>query len=169
MDRLLDSILAAGVEDGRTTVDDILVDGEVRRRQVIMLLRDLDKLGYGAFKVGRKGHPSRFEWGIDPAELEAVLDGGGGQQDDKDSDSEAPTVEDDERASASVLFMQSNQAELDDGEPPLQSPQRHGRGEVVHAFVLRPDCRVTLALPENLTRREAEVLADWVRNLSFER
>lgn len=176
MDRLLDKILAAGAEDERTTVDDILADGEAARRQVINLLRDLEKLGYGAFKVGRKGHPSRFEWSIDPAELEAVLDGGS-EPDSEDSNAEVgqesseldAAVGDDEGSErACVLFMQANQAGLDRGES-VRLPKRPARGAIDHAFVLRPDYRVSLALPDNLTRREAEVLADWVRNLSFER
>lgn len=171
VDRLLESILAAGAEDGRTTVDDILADGEVPRRQAIILLRDLESLGYGAFKVGRKGHPSRFEWSIDPADLAAVLDGGSAEQNGDESDGELETsvAEDDEPARARVLFMQGNHAAHDLGEPPVRSLKPHSRGEIDHAFVLRPDYRVTVALPDNLSRREAEVLADWVRNLSFER
>lgn len=175
LDRLLDKILAAGAEDGRTTVDDILADGDASRRQAIILLRDLEKLGYGAFKVGRKGHPSRFEWSIDPADLEAVLDGGGDEPDHEQSHSEdgheslaidAVVGDDDESGHASGL--QADQVVADRGES-ARLPKRHARGAIDHAFVLRPDYRVSLALPDNLTRREAEVLADWVRNLSFER
>ena len=40
---------------------------------------------------------------------------------------------------------------------------------VEHAYVLRPDLRLSVNLPVDLTQREAEVLAAWVRNLSFER
>jgi hypothetical protein len=155
VDRWLDSILAAGAEDGRTTVDDILADGEVPRRQAIILLRELESLGYGAFKVGRKGHPSRFEWSIDPADLRAVLDGGGEQDDDDDGAGELGTSVAEEVTTSDPIA--------------LASPKRYIRVEIDHAFVLRPDCRVILTLPDNLTRREAEVLADWVRNLSFER
>ena len=152
LDRLLDSILAAGADEGRTTVDDILADGEVPRRQAINLLRDLESLGYGAFKVGRKGHPSRFEWSIDPAELAAALDAGGEPDcDDDDEPSETLTVNHDELALAEL--------------PRARTTER----DIAHQYVLRPDCRVSLNLPDNLTRREAEVLADWVRNLSFER
>jgi hypothetical protein len=147
LDRLLDSILAAGAEDGRTTVDEILADGEVPRRQAINLLRDLESLGYGAFRVGRKGHPSRFEWNIDPADLSASL--AGGKHEDADGD------DTDEHESAEPVAQ--------DDEP------RQGDTEIAHQYVLRPDYRVSLNLPDNLTRREAEVLADWVRNLSFER
>jgi hypothetical protein len=171
VDRVLDSILAAGAEDGRTTVDDILADGEVPRRQAIILLRDLESFGYGAFKVGRKGHPSRFEWSIDPADLEAVLEGEDEQDGDGSDDALGASVaDDDESATARVLFMQGNQTALDVADAQsVRSLARHSRDAIDHAFVLRPDCRVTLALPDNLTRREAEVLADWVRNLSFER
>jgi hypothetical protein len=176
VDRVLDSILAAGAEDGRTTVDDILADGEVPRRQAINLLRELEELGYGAFKVGRKGHPSRFEWSIDPADLEAVLDGDGEQEDDESegevereqSEIETTDADDDGPGRARVLFMQGNQIDLADASS-ARSNGRHSRGDIDHAYVLRPDCRVSVSLPDNLTRREAEVLADWIRNLSFER
>ncbi len=178
VDRLLDSILAVGAEDGRTTVDDILADGEVPRRQAIILLRELEELGYGAFKVGRKGHPSRFEWSIDPAELDAVLDGDGDGEPENDesdvevereqSELEATGADDEGSGRARVLFMQGNQIDLVDASS-ARSHRRHSRGEIDHAYVLRPDCRVSVSLPDNLTRREAEVLADWIRNLSFER
>lgn len=177
VDRLLDAILAAGAEDGRTTVDDILADGEVPRRQAIILLRDLESLGYGEFKVGRKGHPSRFEWSIDPAELEAVLDG---DSDEPDSDENGDGQESLDHATAvgegedsgrvRVLFMQGNPATLDLADAAsARSAKRHASGYIDHTYVLRPDYRVSLSLPDNLTRREAEVLSDWIRNLSFER
>jgi hypothetical protein len=161
-DRLLDAILAAGAEDGRTTVDDILADGEVPRRQAIILLRELESLGYGAFKVGRKGHPSRFEWSIDPADLEAVLDGGG---------------EEIHEAGDAEIGQEASELEVAAGESEefgrdlavVQSSKRHSRGDIDHAYVLRPDYRVSLSLPDDLTRREAEVLSDWIRNLSFQR
>jgi hypothetical protein len=143
LDRLLDSILAAGADEGRTTVDDILADGEVPRRQAIDLLRELESLGYGSFKVGRKGHPSRFEWAIDPADLVAALDDGGEQDSDADDPGSATPV----------------------GEHDEPAAQR----DIAHQYVLRSDYRVSVKLPDNLTRREAEVLGDWIRNLSFER
>jgi hypothetical protein len=159
LDRLLDTILAAGA-DGRTTVDEILADVEVPRKHAINLLRDLEALGYGTFKVGRKGHPSRFEWSIDPDELRAALDGDSEQEGDVGQESlpsETPVVTD-EPAQAHAPLMQ-----LDLGEPtPLP-------GQIEHVYVLRPDLRVSLNLPDNLTPREAEVLSAWVRNLSFER
>jgi hypothetical protein len=151
LDRVLDSILAAGADEGRTTVDEILADGDVPRRQAINLLRDLESLGYGAFKVGRKGHPSRFEWAIDPADLLASLDAAGGHADvDDDADDEQPL---EPETAAAQNNEHTDQVAL----------------EITHLYVLRPGYRVSLSLPDNLTRREAEVLADWVRNLSFER
>jgi hypothetical protein len=171
VDRLLGSLLAVGAEDGRTTVDDILADGEVPRRQAIVLLRELESLGCGSFKVGRKGHPSRFEWSIDPADLQAVLDGSNGEQagDESEGEREALLADDDEPANAPVQFMQGKPPPRELVVPPVHSPTRYSREEIDHAYVLRPDYRVTLTLPDNLTRREAEVLADWLRNLSFER
>jgi hypothetical protein len=157
-DRVLDSILAAGADDGRTTVDDILADADVPRRQAINLLRDLESLGYGAFKVGRKGHPSRFEWSIDPADLVAALEAGDEpdrDDDDPQQESETPAAERDGPA----LERHNNPT----------SRTTPDSNDIAHQYVLRSNYRVSLNLPDNLTRREAEVLADWVRNLSFER
>jgi hypothetical protein len=142
LDRLLDSILTAGADEGRTTVDDLLADGEIPRKQAIILLRELESHGYGTFKVGRKGHPSRFEWIVDPEEHRKLLDD---EADERVPPEPAPT--------------------------PLELPSTpvFSAAEVQHQYVLRPDYRVSLSLPENLTPREAEVLGDWVRNLSFER
>ena len=156
LDRLLDSILTAGADEGRTTVDELLEDGELPRKQAINLLRDLEGLGYGSFKVGRKGHPSRFEWSIDPEDLRKALD------DDNGEPSEAPT-----RAS----FMGHPPARERD-EPPTTPPARapqQPRSEIEHLLVLRPDYRVTLNLPADLTRGEAQAISEWVRILSFER
>lgn len=162
LDRLLDSILAASADDGRTTVDELLEDGEIPRKQAINLLRDLEGLGYGSFKVGRKGHPSRFEWSIDPEELRAALD-----DDEREAESSSePTSAHDKPAPPRVSFM-GHPAALE-ASVPTRSPLQPSR-EIEHLYVLRPDYRVSLNLPDNLTRREAEALSEWVRILSFER
>jgi hypothetical protein len=48
-----------------TKIDQILSrlrDLEIPRWAAIRLFRELEKLGYGRFIEGRKGHPSRFVW-----------------------------------------------------------------------------------------------------------
>jgi hypothetical protein len=40
---------------------------------------------------------------------------------------------------------------------------------IEHSYVLRPKLRVVVKLPEDLSAREAEVLGNWLREISFER
>ena len=56
---------------GTTTVDRIHsnLGGNVSRGDVIWVFRKLDSFGCGSFKVGRKGHQSRFEWDVKMVEV----------------------------------------------------------------------------------------------------
>lgn len=174
LDRLLDSIITASAEEGRTTVDELLVD--VPRKHAIALLRELEGLGYGTFKVGRKGYPSRFEWSIEPEELRKLLD-----DDEEQQAAEAaarsvaePAPAPEKLAPTRMSFMgQPATIDLADVRPPADGPartaSRSSGNEIEHQYVLRPDYRVSLNLPDDLTPREAEVLGAWVRNLSFDR
>lgn len=164
LDRLLDSILTAGSDDGRTTVDELLTD--IPRKQAINLLRELEGLGYGMFKVGRKGHPSRFEWSIDPEELRKLLDDDDEQQTARAS--EEASVAPEKPAPTRMSFM-GQPATVEPPTTPARAPQPTAGTDIQHQYVLRPDYRVSLNLPDDLTPREAEVLGEWVRNLSFER
>lgn len=190
---LFAAILVADVEDGRTTVDELIESGAATRRQAITLLRDLDEAGCGEFKVGRKGHPSRLEWSGDPRELaRQVIDEMDGREDPThDSPSEPepsqPEADPPDRArppaAAIALDLSIAQPEFpvaanEPHDAPARASTGHSRAselaaagddEIEHTYVLRPSRRVNVTLPADLTRREAEVLADWLRNLSFER
>lgn len=157
----------AEIEDERTTVEDLIEHCQVTRRSAINLLRALDQAGVGEFKVGRKGHPSRFEWGEDPqvvAERFERLDGSDGHDHVHESD------EDDERE-----FKSNGRAhgQLFDDAVLQAEPARRGVASDVelieHSYVLRPKLRVTVQLPADLSAREAAVLGEWIRNISFER
>lgn len=185
---LFDAILEAGVEDECTTVDELIERSDATRRDAITFLRDLDAAGCGEFKVGRKGHPSRLMWSVDPSEIaRQAISGemaGAAPQDEQGLEPE-PYAQDlldasgvgvDESAPAPAT-----RATLDLDESTLTRARKSTRrarsakrdrasAELIeHSFVLRPDNRVSVALPADLTRREAEVLGDWIRNLSFER
>jgi hypothetical protein len=62
--------------------------------------------------------------------------------------------------------------EFDDDTPrdkALEDRVSKGFGsEIEHRFKLRPDLTVRLSLPGDLTRKEAERLADFVHTLPFE-
>lgn len=184
--KLLDTIAAEGLDENRTIVEE-LVDGETSRRVVVNLLRDLTVMGCGEFKVGRKGHPSRFNWNVDPHALrrrlaKAANAGRDGEDDEAaelEADDEHDNGEHDEEAAEVSEPVQATLG-LDDSPPggyvngrhrapAAAQPLRTATEVIPHHYVLRRDLRVTLELPSDLSRREAEVLAAWVRELSFDR
>lgn len=188
--QLFDTIIELGVEEGRTTVDELILGSAATRRQAITLLRDLDEAGCGEFKVGRKGHPSRLVWNGDPSEIAQRVISGElvGATPDHEAAEQPPESEPDAQdlLEASSVGATAAQATLDLAEAPdeeravAQAPkttrapssakgERTRADQIEHNYVLRPNRRVSVTLPANLSRREAEVLADWVRNLSFER
>jgi hypothetical protein len=181
--RLFDSIGSKGVEEGRTTVDELIDSGEVSRRQAITVLRDLADAGCGEFKVGRKGHPSRLEWAVDPVEvIERVVSEASGELGEElasDEEHEGYAEPSPPANEAPLLLSPPAQGALDLGDAtererqvprrPRQRRSQRASALIDHSYVLRPDMRVSLQLPDDLTPREAEVLAAWVRNLSFER
>lgn len=66
---LLDHLAGRERDWTTTTVDRLLVNiaregGDVSRGELVEALRQLEALGCGQFTVGRKGHPSRFEWEV---------------------------------------------------------------------------------------------------------
>lgn len=180
--------------DGQTTVDDLAALDGVSRRQAIDVLRGLADAGGGDFKVGRKGHPSRIEWAVDPRQLVDFVESGSLAEDpvgEARGEAEvSPAVEDSgdapADASAPALELRSPEPEaqaslaideLAPSRPPAPSSTK-GRARrrveasaamIEHVHRLRPDLAVRVELPADLSVREAEVLADWVRNLSFER
>lgn len=199
---------------------------DLGRRNAIDLLKALEEHGVGEFRVGRKGHPSRLVWVIDPRTLvqqmrgdaalgdavdEASEDDEGDEHDDEalleadddeagedeDEDDDEEDDEDDEPRPQLALALQQEldrrmsklvpppapangrsqarkeaalvRAEPPRAEPPRAEPSKPAGELIEHVFVLRPTFTVRLALPANLSAREAAVLGDWVRNLSFER
>lgn len=154
----------------RTTVEDLIEQLEIPRKAAITLLRSLADAGHGEFKVGRKGHPSRLEWSDDPHRLASRalgLEPEPGEEEEEDDP--APTPSD--AAERTPTDEAPTRAGETSNEP---APARRGLDGlsdalIEHSYVLRPGLRVVVALPEDLSGREAEVLGDWVRNLSFER
>ena len=174
IEQLFDAALAGRLER-RTTVEDLTELVDLTRRRAIALLRRLADAGCGEFKVGRKGHPSRLEWAAAPDVIARSLVGveAGG---DDESKQEAPSEV------SFALVADEGQRSLGLGSPPPTSSGsarpggRRGRAQppegpqsIRHRYVLRPELTIDLMLPSDLSAREAEVLADWVRNLSFER
>lgn len=127
------------------TVDELIENLELGRRNAIDLLRALEDAGAGEFRLGRKGHPSRLVWSTD---AQALVDKVLGRE---------------------VGPVDSSASESEPDPPPPTRPRSIPASAIDHAFMLRPDLRIGLSLPVDLSAREAAVLGEWVRNLSFER
>jgi hypothetical protein len=105
---------------------------------VIEVLRALQSLGFGEFKAGRKGWPSRFETEYGLVSVGRVATG-------ESADVETVTAED----------VEEN--EDDERDQMLD-----------HRYQLRPGFVIAFSLPQNLTRNEAIRLADFIKTLPFE-
>jgi hypothetical protein len=173
--KLFDWIAQAETEANRTTVEELIDNCDVSRRHAINLLRALADAGYGEFKVGRKGHPSRFEWAEDPqvlAERLEQLDGRDAGDDEQLEQAEAKPSNGPALDNGELFVEMFPQTETVAHEPPTSLRRRATARElelIEHSYVLRPKLRIVLKLPEDLSAREAEVLAEWLRNLSFQR
>jgi hypothetical protein len=212
--KLFDSLARSGAEDNRTTVDELIEDGDISRSAAITVLREIEEAGYGEFKLGRKGHPSRLEWSEDPRSLAERLAGESSQQGEGEVTSHpVPSSVLADRKGVLEMFpgaevtrrarrdRQRGADQPDDGEPEpprrrrgrraaakqpdnvehAAKPQRDdapsdadtdagvNAGMIEHSYILRPELRVVIQLPADLSAREAQVLGDWIRNLSFER
>lgn len=110
-------------------------------RAMIKVMKELDEMEVGRFLTGRKGQESRIEWAFDVRSLGKVASGGGSRLEEVPADAE--TDEEDAADAHSA----------DDTIP--------------HVFQLRPDMKVEIALPEDLTDREADRLASWIKSLPF--
>jgi len=117
--------------------------------QIVTLFRKLDELGAGEFKIGRRGSKTRIEWLYGMRSLGAAAMGAAGQPEAID-----PTQ------------VEDIEAEAPDGEA-LEVEM--GDGEwIAHSFQLRPDLRLSINLPVDLTAKEAERLAGFIRQLPFD-
>jgi len=127
----------------RTTVDRLLAalkqEGhDVARSDIVELFKALQSAGCGDFVIGRKGHPSRFEWTVGLADVGRSASG---EPVKVEAISEAEKLETaEEEASAEMLE---------------------------HRYRLRPDTELKISLPVNLTAAEATRIADFVRTLPF--
>ena len=185
--KLFDWVRHSGVENKRTTVEELTDECGVARRHSIIVLRALAKAGYGEFKIGRKGHPSRIEWSEDPRALaERVLGGDEATSDDEAEDAAADdSAADDaaaEDAAADAAAADDDAADDDAADEDDDSDEDElievftlgargadDPGLIEHSYVLRPSLRIVVDLPADLSVREAAVLGEWLRNLSFER
>lgn len=130
---------------GETSVEDI-EEFFRDRQEAVNFLKQLGEAECGQFFTGRRGRPTRIEWAacgalpIAKAFLQATA--------------ETP-VSDGEDSAAELNF--SNVTLHRQSSSELHS----------HPFLLRPDLTLSIALPLNLTKEEANRLADFIRAIPF--
>lgn len=138
-----DSMAARQYGSSETKVDRLLrklgnSGVEASRKDVLELFKELEAAGCGELIYGRRGHPTRFRWAV--------------------------SIRDVGRAAAGTT---ENVEPLLDGEQ-LDEDDDSPMSEIEHIFTLRPEYRVTVLLPDDLTTVEASRLADFVRTLPFD-
>ena len=102
------------------------------------IMMRLGDMGVGEYIMGRKGHPSRIAWNYSIRSLGEVAAG--------TSDNPAGIGHD---------------ADVEDG-----TSDETGK-LISHAFQLREDCQIELNLPADLTTREAERLALFIKTVPY--
>jgi hypothetical protein len=119
-----------------TTLDQVLNRvAGVSRSEAIRVFRSLQGIGCGEFIEGRKGHPSRFAWTDDLTAVGRAARG------------EVP----------SVSPLEEEEEEDDNGKKNVFERE--------HPLELRDDYIARVRVPADLTEREAERLATFIRSL----
>ena len=116
----------------------------IAKGDVIRILRKLDEFGYGDFRTGRKGHPTRFEWKYDLVSVGKAAAGG------------TQAVEE---------IQLTTGEDIGDEEVEVKAVRE---GAIQHTFQLRPDWQIELTLPADLSAREAARLSEFVKTLPFD-
>ena len=114
----------------------------VTRSQIIGVLKELTTLQCGEFKNGRKKQPSRMLWSVGIVSLGQAASGQTEKVEDFEQDSEESEIE----------AVGSNAAETD---------------FMNISYPLRAELMTELTLPKNLTQKEANRLADFIKTLPF--
>ena len=146
---LFDNFAARTNDYRMTTVSRAAQIAEASRSETITLFREFERLGAGSFKAGRRGSKTRIEWDYSIRSLGAAAQG---------------SVDQPEAIDKSKLDF--------DGEfDALVSEEESevGEGDLIsHSFQLRPDLRLTIKLPVDLTAKEAERFAGFIRQVPFD-
>lgn len=127
-----------------TRVDRLAYKADIDRRDVIELAHHLEDIGCAKFIVGRRGGKSRIQWNFS---LRSMAEAAKGQS------AALQKVQPDEAALA-------EEEDEDIGDAVAENMIRHG-------YQLRPDILITIDLPEDLSKKEAERLAAFVSSLPF--
>jgi hypothetical protein len=116
-----------------TTVSQMEEGAGLTRADVVTSMKELDRLRFGKFTVGRRSKESRMTWYVDLGALGQCAQG----------------------------------HEIDFDDPLEPAAPGNEAADIVHVFHLRPERRISLKLPSNLSAAEARRLADFILALPF--
>lgn len=132
---------------GETAVQDLL-EFFRDRQAAVAFLKSLADIGCGTFVTGRRGRPTRIEWadcGAIPIAKTFLFGSSHGPQ--EVSDREIPEVT----------------------PEALNPPETSSKADAFHrhTFLLRPGLSVRIELPLDLSKEEANRLAEFIRAIPF--
>ncbi|MGH6836998.1 MAG: hypothetical protein ACREC9_16025 [Methylocella sp.] len=122
--------------------DRAAVMAEVGYPDVIRVFRILADIGCGRFLIGRKSHKTRMAWDYSIRSLAAAAQGGAQAIEEIDPEFVEDSIEADE--------------------------EEETHGLLTHEFQLRARDKVQIKLPSDLSAKEAERLAAFIKTLPFE-
>ena len=161
------------------------------KQDAIEFFKQLDKAGCGTFIVGRHGNDSRIQWEFDVRLVARTFLGLerphdlilGAPEFDSDSqkspaimngpavlrDSARPYLEVRERTSTanSPAEDRSLSPLPDNASRQSVGTDRLSTESYDHSFLLRPGLKITVSLPLNITKDEANRLAEFIRSVPF--
>lgn len=134
-------------KSSRTTVETLQnalrSQGPFSRPEIASLFKELESAGCGQYVIGRKGHPSRFEWSVSLIKVgRAAAATGEGQDED---------------------FLEEEGFEDVGGDEEVEPSS----DLIEHRFHLRREFELVVVLPANLTKAEAHRIARFVKVLPF--
>lgn len=115
--------------------------------EMVALFRALDDLGAGKFKVGRRGSKTRIDWSYSLRSLGQISQG----------------------AANHPEFIDPTNVEESDAEGVgIEALDNVINDQISHSFQLRADLRIIFNLPADITAKEAERLAGFIRQVPFD-
>ena len=111
---------------------------------IVTVFRKLDNAGLGRFMVGRKGHKTRIEWSFDVKSLGNAARG------------------------SSMGLKEAPERGISDADEDSGGQDVDDSTLLSHEFQVRPDFKLMLVLPADLSAREADRIANWIRTLPFD-
>ena len=126
---------------------------QVAKPQAIKVYRQLQDVGCGRLMYGRRGAKTRMRWFYSLRSLGKAARGDTSQLDEINDE-----LDDDDGSAGPVSQAKAGE------DTAVRGPSER----IEHRFALRPSISVTISLPVDLTRKEAERFAAFIQSLPFE-